>query len=71
MDLWYYSYMPTGKNTKQVTAIVTIDEYQRLKNEVYALQHEGRKVTMSRYIARVLREHWKAQDLFKANGFTE
>jgi hypothetical protein len=63
--------MPAGQNSKQITAIISAEEYLRLKNEVYALKHEGRKITMSQYVARVLREHWKAQDLFKANGFIE
>jgi hypothetical protein len=63
--------MPTGKDSRQITAIITFDEYVRLKQTVEAINRRGNKATISKYVAGVLRKHWETQDLdilFKANG---
>jgi len=52
------------ENSKVIQAVVTMEEYERIRAAVKAAKKSGRKMTVSKYVAYKLRECWRAEDLF-------
>ena len=66
--LAYYVAMPVGKDSKQITAVISAADYEQLQRKVAAKRKRGQKMTMSRYIAEVLQQHWEVEKLLINNG---
>ena len=64
--------MPVGKESKQITAVISADEYQELQRQVQVARAAGLKATMSKYVAGAVRarlaDDQSIEQLFKRNG---
>ena len=64
-NLVYNVDMPINtEKTKVIQTVVTIEEYQRILEGVAATKKAGRKTTVSKYVANILRECWQTEDFF-------
>jgi hypothetical protein len=55
--------MPVGKSSKQITAVISADDYERLRQQVAARRQSGLKETMSKYVAGAVVEKLDAEAL--------
>jgi hypothetical protein len=60
--------MPVGKDSKQITAVITADEYEQLHAVVAARRNAGYKATVSKVIAEAVRDKLKAERWPHSNG---
>ena len=61
--------MPINKEKSQrISVTFTKEEYKKLLKEVQREKKQGRKMTASKYIAGIMREHWATNQFFSGNG---
>jgi hypothetical protein len=61
--------MPINKAKRHtVQAVLTTEEYERIKIAVENKKRAGYKMTVSKYVAELVRQHLETEKLFNING---
>ena len=63
--------MAVKDSNHRITVNITEAEFQRIRLATETAKKNGRKMTISKYVAGVLRSHWETEQLFMGHNGSE